>query len=84
MNKTTQIITFSIMALMSLSFMIYAFIKADEAEKAAYLSRQEAEQLRDEALVLQEAAQESAAEAKRQEVLSLDLREALEACKANK
>ena len=84
MNKTTQIIAFSFLALMSLSFLIYSFIKADEAEKSSEEARvyqKEAEALRDEAVSLMEMAQEAVAEAKKQEAISLELKEALEACK---
>lgn len=52
---------------------LYAFIKADEAKKAgmeASLSQQEVERMRDQAVALQEAAQESAAEALRQKTLA--------------
>lgn len=72
--RTTAVVL-AIAVLVSLSFLIYSFIKADEAEKAAEEARvaqAEAEKLRDEAVTLQEAAQESAAEAKRQEALALD------------
>lgn len=84
MNKTTQIFLFIIMALICLSFMIYAFIKADEANKAseeARISMLESEKLRDEAVNLMEVAQKAMAEAKRQEAISLELKVALEACK---
>ncbi|MEP1033907.1 High-affnity carbon uptake protein Hat/HatR [Ekhidna sp.] len=72
--RTTAVVL-AVAVLVSLSFLIYSFIKADEAEKAAEearIAQAEAEELRDEAVTLQEAAQESAAEAKRQEALALE------------
>ncbi|MEP1033330.1 hypothetical protein [Ekhidna sp.] len=85
MNKTTQIITFSIMVLVCLSFLIYSFIKADEANKARVMAeeqRLEAVRLQEMAVELQMRAQEAAAEAKRQEAISLELKDALELCKS--
>ncbi|WP_436516181.1 nSTAND1 domain-containing NTPase [Ekhidna sp. To15] len=75
--RTTAVVL-AIAVLVSLSFLIFSFIKADEAEKEAEKARiaqAEAEELRDNAVKLQEAAQESAAEAKRQEALALDERD---------
>ena len=72
MNKTTQIIVFSLMALFCLSFLVYAFIKADEAKEAdkarveADEQRLEAEKLKDEAEKLQEMALSEAANAQKQ------------------
>lgn len=69
MNKTTQIIVFSLMALFCLSFLVYGFIKADEADKArieAEARRLEAERLKDEAVNLVKEARLAEAEAQRQ------------------
>ena len=66
MNKTTQIITFCLLGLICISFIIYSFIKADEAEKArleAEMQRQEVERLRDQAEELQAKAEQAAEEA---------------------
>lgn len=81
MKKNIIIIILIVIAVFTI---LYAFIKADEAKKAgmeASLSQQEVERMRDEAIVLQQAAEESAAEAKRQEAMSLDLMEELKTCK---
>ena len=75
--RTTAVVL-AIAVLVSLSFLIYSFIKADEAEKAANearIAQAEAEELREEAVTLAEAAQESAAEAKRQEAVALQERD---------
>ncbi|WP_420318782.1 High-affnity carbon uptake protein Hat/HatR [Ekhidna sp.] len=63
--RTTAVVL-AIAVLVSLSFLIFSFIKADEAEKQknfAEEQQREAEKLRDEAVLLQNQAQESAAEA---------------------
>ncbi|WP_425391151.1 hypothetical protein [Ekhidna sp.] len=81
MNKTTQIITFCVMGLICLSFMIFAFIKADEAEKQrlkALAAQEEAERLRDEAVQIQQKAQLEAAQ---QASIAASIMEELQACK---
>lgn len=75
--RTTAVVL-AIAVLVSLSFLIYSFIKADEAEKAAEAARiaqLEAEELRDEAVLLQEKAQQSAAEAREAEADALKQKE---------
>ena len=60
--------------------MFYAFLKANEAAGAADIARinqVEAEMLRDQAVAMQQAAQEAAAEAKRQQALVM---EAIQKC----
>lgn len=84
MNKTTQIITFSLMGLICISFLIYSFIKADEAEKAheiARIAQKEAEKQRNEAMRMQVIAEESAEEARRQAALAA---QALADCESSK
>ncbi|WP_424961258.1 hypothetical protein [Ekhidna sp.] len=84
MNKTTQIITFCFLGLISISFLIYSFIKADEAEKArmeAEMQRQEVEKLREQAMELQAIAEASAAEAREQAALAA---QALAECEGSK
>lgn len=80
MNKTTLGITFSVLILICLSFLIYSFIKADEAEK----SRIEAENQRSEMIRVSGEYQNSLNEAvnkmKRQEAQILELKDALESC----
>ncbi|MEP1033332.1 hypothetical protein [Ekhidna sp.] len=71
-----------ILILITAFSMIYAFIKADEAGKSRIIAEQqrlEAEKLRDEAVILQLRAQESAAEALRQHQLA---EEALRDCQS--
>ncbi|MEQ6165575.1 High-affnity carbon uptake protein Hat/HatR [Ekhidna sp. MALMAid0563] len=75
--RTTAVVL-AIAVLVSLSFLIYSFIKADEAEKARIAAdeqRIEAEKLRDQAVQLQEAAQQSAAEARAAEADALAQKE---------
>lgn len=87
MNKSTQIITFCIMGLICLTFLIFAFIKANEAEKSsieAVLAQQEAEKQRDEAVKLQQVAVEATAEARMQADIALHMKAELEECKQSK
>lgn len=61
MKKNILIIILTVIAIFTV---LYAFIKADEAEKArmeAYVAQQEAEALRDQAVILLKAAKESTA-----------------------
>lgn len=84
MNKTTQIITFCLLGLISISFLIYSFIKADEAEKArmeAEIEKQEVERLRDQAEELQAKAERAAEEAMLQAARA---EQALADCEASK
>ncbi|MEQ9468318.1 MAG: hypothetical protein RLN88_12970 [Ekhidna sp.] len=79
MKKNIPIILLSITTLF---FLLYAFIKADEAEKAGIMAeeqRWEAEKLRDQAMALQEAAQEAAAMARQVEA---EARKALLECQS--
>lgn len=78
-------ITIILLVLLSSTFLIYAFIKADEAEKANI----EAEEQRKNAIELQELAVKHkeqaltvAAEAKRLEAQALELKDALVACQS--
>ncbi|MEQ9467849.1 MAG: High-affnity carbon uptake protein Hat/HatR [Ekhidna sp.] len=75
--RTTAVVL-AIAVLVSLSFLIYSFIKADEADKARVLAeeqRQEAVRLRDQAVELQNKAQQSAAEARAAEAEALSQKE---------
>lgn len=84
MNKTTQIITFCIMGLICVSFLIYSFIKADEAEKAmieAETQRAIAQEQMQRAEEMQAKAEEAAAEARRQAILAA---QALAECDSSK
>lgn len=79
--RTTAVVL-AIAVLVSLSFLIYSFIKADEADKAAaeaQLERDKAVELQREADVLKEEALTSATEAKRQEAVALEERDKAEA-----
>lgn len=79
--RTTAVVL-AIAVLVSLSFLIYSFIKADEADKArieAEAQKLEAEKLRDQAVQLRDNAEKSATEAKRQEALALEQRDKAEA-----
>ena len=79
MKKNILII---LLILSNLFFVVYAFIKADEASKSQILAneaRAESETLRDEAVMLQQKAQESAAEAMNQMQLA---KKALEDCQS--
>ena len=76
--RTTAVVL-AIAVLVSLSFLIYSFIKADEADKARILAEEQrlaAEELRDQAVELRENAEQSAAEALREKARA---EEALEA-----
>lgn len=82
MKKNILII---ILGITTIFFLIYAFIKADEATKAAM----EAQMERDEAVLLLKQAEELKAEAERQaeksrrlRAIANELRAALEECKA--
>ncbi|WP_420318614.1 hypothetical protein [Ekhidna sp.] len=81
MNKTTQIVTFCLMGLISLSFMIFSFIKADEAEKEkirAEIAQKQAIEERMRADSEAEKAMEAAAEARRQaELAAMTLEECM-------
>ena len=81
MNKTTQIVTFCLMGLISLSFMIFSFIKADEAEKEkirAEFAQKQAIEERLRADSEAEKAMEAAAEARRQaELAAITLEECM-------
>ncbi|MEQ8629644.1 hypothetical protein [Ekhidna sp.] len=84
MNKTTQIITFCLLGLISISFLIYSFIKADEAEKArmeAEAQRNEVVRLMKKSEALQKEAEAAASEARKQAALAA---KALEDCKSSK
>ncbi len=78
--RTTAVVL-AIAVLVSLSFLIYSFIKADEADKArieAEAQKNEAVRLQKEADKLKEDALASAAEAKRQEAAALEQRDLAE------
>lgn len=75
-----------VLVIVSLFFVFYAFIKADEAAKAgieAQMQREQAELLQKEADVLKEEALMVATEAKRQEAIAIAMKNELEACKGN-
>ncbi|WP_370086271.1 hypothetical protein [Ekhidna sp.] len=87
MNKTAQIITFCTMGLICITFLVFSFIKASEAEKQramAEIAQQEAMQRKDEAIRLQQIAEEAAAEARMQAAMANQIRTELEACKQSK
>ncbi len=85
MNKTTQIITFSIMALICLSFMIYAFIKADEAQKqklSTEIARKEAVEEKKRADALEKLIHARAVEAIKAQSLAEEYKELLKSCQS--
>ena len=85
MNKTTQILTFSVMALMCLSLLVFAFIKADEADKAGMAAEEqriEAERLKDASIALQQKVLDQVAQARVAEVHTKDIAAQLAACRA--
>lgn len=67
-----------ILAIVSLFLLAYSFIKADEATKA----RMEAEELKDQAVQLQQNALDMAATARMQEAEAMRFKAELEACKS--
>ncbi|WP_421765176.1 hypothetical protein [Ekhidna sp.] len=72
-EKVTVAVVLSLSILISLTFLVYAFIKADEAKKLRVLldiAHQESEILRDQATELQQRAMEEAAEALQQRYLA--------------
>ena len=72
--RTTAVVL-AIAVLVSLSFLIYSFIKADEADKArveAEARRLEAENLKDQAVKLQQDAFDEAANARKAEAIARD------------
>ncbi len=84
MKKTTQIIVFSVMCLICLTFLVYSFIKADEADKSRIeAENQFSERIRveKESDALRKMALEAASEAKRQEAMALEQREVAEELK---
>ena len=73
-----------ILFLITLSFAVYAFIKADEAEKSAIeavAAQQEAMRMREEVNRLQSIAEQAAAEARAAQAAAL---EAVKECEASK
>ena len=87
MNKTAQIITFCVMGFICLTFLIFAFVKASEAEKqraSAEAAQHEAMQRKDEAIRLQQMAEEAAAEARMQASMAIQMKAELEECRKSK
>lgn len=79
--RTTAVVL-AIAVLVSLSFLIYSFIKADEADKArveAEARRVEAEELKDQAVQLQQDALDEAAKARKAEADALEQKNLAEA-----
>ncbi|MEM7297852.1 MAG: High-affnity carbon uptake protein Hat/HatR, partial [Bacteroidota bacterium] len=79
-------IILAIAVLVSLTFVIYAFVKADEADKAKIRADEErlaAEELRDEAVSLRDKAQQSAADAIKQTRIAEDALKDAEAQRQN-
>ncbi|MEM7298887.1 MAG: hypothetical protein AAF391_11550 [Bacteroidota bacterium] len=80
--KRNIIIVF--LLLTTLVFIVFAFIKADEASKLRVIAEQEraaAEELRDEAVSLRDIAQQRAADAIRERSRAEDLAVQLQECK---
>lgn len=72
-EKVTVAVVLAVSVLIALTFLVYAFIKANEAEKYRIMTneaQQEAEMLRDQAVELQLKAMESAAQALKQQRLA--------------
>lgn len=87
MNKTAQIVTFCIMGLICITFLVFSFIKASEAEKQramAEIAQQEAMKRKDEAIRLQQIAEEAAAEAMMQAAMANQMKAELEECRQSK
>ncbi len=81
MKKTTQIIVFSFLALVCITFVIYGQIKANEAvksQKMAVEAQMEAEQIMN---MAKQQAQDAAAEAMRQSAMAAQIQEELAECK---
>ncbi|MEP0984251.1 hypothetical protein [Ekhidna sp.] len=82
-KKVTVAVVLSLSILISLTFLVYAFIKADEDKKLGVMldiARQESEMLRVEAVGLKQMAMEAAAEALQQQLLA---EKALQDCQTN-
>lgn len=80
-------ILIGVLTFITLTILMYSFVKADEADKArieAVQSRDQAVQLQMQADQLRMEAANHAAEAKRQEAIAIKMKEQLEACKAQK
>ena len=86
MNKTAQVITFSVMVLICITLLIYSFIKADEAAKAALaasVAQDDAIEQAKRADIEAEKAIDAAALATMNEAEAARLMKELEECKNN-
>lgn len=81
MKKTVQIILFSLMALVCVTFVIYGQIKANEAYKNAAMAKAAQEEAMNAADKARQQAQDAAAEAIRQQAIAEGIKAELQECK---
>jgi hypothetical protein len=82
MKKTTQIIVFTFLALICISFVIFGQIKANEARMVAEYAESAQEEAMQAADMARQQAQEAAAQARKAEAHALDLAELLKECRS--